>query len=277
MPALAVLLAVIGCGADKTVATPEPSDPGPTHVHGLGVDPRDGALFLATHTGLFRSEEGKRSAKRVGDSFQDTMGFTVTGPGRFLGSGHPDARTDQPPLLGLIESRDAGKAWNPVALTGQADFHVLRTEGSSVVGYDSANNRLLRFSGTDRQPTRLATPRGTLIDLAIDPSDEDHYVAAADTGIYESRNGGTRWSRVDRRRTGLLAYFDAERLVLVRGDGVVEQRVSSGGWKPVGKVVGPPGAFSAHEGKLFLAVQDGPVMQSSDGGRNWVVRVDTGL
>lgn len=271
-----MLLAVIGCGADKRVATPDPSDPGPTHVHGLGVDPADGALFLATHTGLFRSAEGERGAKRVGDSFQDTMGFTVTGPGRFLGSGHPDAQTDQPPLLGLIESRDAGKSWRPVALTGQADFHVLRTEGSSVVGYDSSNNRLLRLSGANRKATRLATPRGTLIDLAVDPSDEGHYVAASDTGIYESRDGGRRWSRVDRRRTGLLAFLDAERLVLIRGDGVVEQRLSGGGWKPVGKVVGPPGAFAAHEGQLFLAVQDGPVLQSSDGGRNWVVRVDTG-
>src|SRR5687768_7073255 len=34
---------------------PRVGDPGPVHVHGLGVNPKDGALFVATHTGLFRA------------------------------------------------------------------------------------------------------------------------------------------------------------------------------------------------------------------------------
>jgi hypothetical protein len=36
------------------------------------------------------------------------MGFTIVGPNRFLGSGHPDLRDDLPPLLGLIESTNRG-------------------------------------------------------------------------------------------------------------------------------------------------------------------------
>ena len=45
----------------------------------------------------------------MGDDKQDTMGFTVIGSDRFLGSGH---RTEEqydeglPPLLGLIKSTD---------------------------------------------------------------------------------------------------------------------------------------------------------------------------
>jgi hypothetical protein len=89
-----VVVVLAGCGdADEpSQHTPEVSDPGPIHVHGLGINPADGALFVATHTGLFRAGPGERSAKRVVDRFQDTMGFTVTGPDRFLGSGHPDGR-----------------------------------------------------------------------------------------------------------------------------------------------------------------------------------------
>jgi hypothetical protein len=68
----------------------EGRDPGPIHVHGLGINPKDGALFVATHTGLFRAGEGEPKATRVADRFQDTMGFTVVGPNRFLGSGHPE-------------------------------------------------------------------------------------------------------------------------------------------------------------------------------------------
>jgi hypothetical protein len=58
---------------------PKVGDPGPVHVHGLGVNPKDGALFVATHTGLFRAGEGTRRARRIADRFQDTMGFTVVG------------------------------------------------------------------------------------------------------------------------------------------------------------------------------------------------------
>jgi hypothetical protein len=92
---LAVALVVTvgaGCSPDRPApaSLPEPEDPGVVHVHGLGINPRDGALFAATHTGLFVIGDG--TAARVTERFQDTMGFTVVGPEYFLGSGHPDFR-----------------------------------------------------------------------------------------------------------------------------------------------------------------------------------------
>jgi hypothetical protein len=59
------------------------------HVHGLGINPEDGALFIATHTGLFASPEGAASAERVDEQFQDTMGFTVVGRDHFPRLGPP--------------------------------------------------------------------------------------------------------------------------------------------------------------------------------------------
>jgi hypothetical protein len=76
-------------------------------------------------------------ARRVADRFQDTMGFTVTGPDRFLGSGHPDGREGLSPFLGLIRSTDAGRTRQPVSLLGERDFHVLEAAGSRVYGYGS--------------------------------------------------------------------------------------------------------------------------------------------
>ena len=70
-------------------------------------------MFVATHTGLFRAGREQARAVRVAGRHQDTMGFTVVGPDRFLGSGHPDGRENLPPFLGLIESRDAGASWTP--------------------------------------------------------------------------------------------------------------------------------------------------------------------
>ena len=74
------------------------------------------------------------------------MGFTIAAPDLFLGSGHPDARDLQagtPPLLGLIRSKDAGKTWQPVSLSGEADFHVLRYLGNRIYGYDATNDRVM--------------------------------------------------------------------------------------------------------------------------------------
>ena len=124
-----------GCGGDDGgAASSEPvvADAGPIHVHGLGINPSDNALFIATHTGLFRAPDGESQATRVADRYQDTMGFTVVGPDHFLGSGHPDVREDLPPYLGLIESTDAGVTWEPVSLLGERDFHVLEADGSRV-------------------------------------------------------------------------------------------------------------------------------------------------
>src|SRR5687768_2643658 len=73
----AVVLPLAGCGGDQEpAAPPSASDPGLIHVHGLGRNPADGALMVATHTGLFRVGSETANAERVADNYQDTMGFT---------------------------------------------------------------------------------------------------------------------------------------------------------------------------------------------------------
>src|SRR5688572_18674831 len=133
---LALIVLASGCsGAADDPATfghyEEQPARGPVrivHIHGLGINPKDDSLYAATHTGLVLIN-GEGKAERVGQSFQDTMGFTIIGPDRFLGSGHPDLRDYQsgewPGLLGLISSDDGGRVWTSVALKGKADFHVL--------------------------------------------------------------------------------------------------------------------------------------------------------
>ena len=118
-------------------ATTTSEDPGPVHIHGLGINPADGSLFVATHTGLFRVPDGEEKPRRVAGRFQDTMGFTVIGPNDFLGSGHPDGREKLPPFLGLIRSTDAGKRWRPISLLGKRDFHVLEAAGARIYGFGS--------------------------------------------------------------------------------------------------------------------------------------------
>jgi hypothetical protein len=249
---------------------------GPVHVHGLGIDPADGALFIATHTGLFRVGEKDSSAVRVGDSYQDTMGFTVVGENRFLGSGHPDLRTDLPPLLGLIESTDGGASWEPISLLGEADFHVLRSADERVYGYDSSGDRLMVSGDAGRTWEEVARP-APLLDLAADPTDSKHLVAASASnlsqGLYESRDGGENWASVA-GEVGLLAWPTPDRLFLVDGGGDVFLSSNGGGsFERRGSIGGQPAAFLGQDAdELFVALHDGTIKRSTDGGGTWTVR-----
>ncbi|MEX2049528.1 MAG: hypothetical protein WEB90_08125 [Gemmatimonadota bacterium] len=247
-------------------------DPGPVHVHGLGIDPADGALFIATHTGLFRVAEGSRKAVRVGDRYQDTMGFSVIGPSRFIGSGHPDVRDrDLPPLLGLIESTDAGKTWTPVSLLGEADFHVLRSAGRRVYGYDATNGRLLASADGGREWKELPRP-APLVDLAPDPGDPQRLVATGEGGLYASRDGGESWQRLD-PIVALLAWPAPKRLYLLDGSGAVFVSADGGGnLTRRGEIGGEPAALLAVEDELYAALHDGTIKRSTDGGATWAVR-----
>jgi hypothetical protein len=253
------------------------TDPGPIHVHGLGINPSDGSLFIATHTGLFRVGSDSRKAVRVADRFQDTMGFSVVGPDRFLGSGHPDAREQAlPPLLGLIESNDAGESWQPISLLGDADFHVLRSQGTHVYGYDASNDRLLRSADEGRSWKTLGKP-GQIVDLAIDPADPRHLVITAvgglEGGMYVSRDGGASWKRLN-SAVGLLAWPAQDRLYVVDGSGQVT--FSAGGGSTLtkrGAIGGEPAALLGQgRDELYVALHDGTIKRSTDGGLTWAVR-----
>jgi hypothetical protein len=278
LPLVAVLaIAAAGCGGDDDRppgAGPRLETVGPIHVHGLGVNPKDGALFIATHTGLFRADEGERRSSRVADRYQDTMGFTVSGPDRFLGSGHPDFNKDPdlPPLLGLIASDDGGESWEAVSLLGEADFHVLEEVGNWVYGFDASGDRLL-LSRDAGQTWQERTSPESLVSLAIDPQDRSHIVASGERRLYESRDAGRRWRRV-RDASGLLVWPASRKLYLTSADGAVQISSNAGrSWERRGDVDGQPAAFEAEGAEdLYVALHDGTVKRSTDGGGSWKVR-----
>ena len=274
---LAVVAAAVALwprGGDAT------ADPGPVHVHALGVHPADGSLLVATHSGLYRLAPDEQEPRRVGELQQDTMGFTVVGRSRFLGSGHPDLQEARerglPPHLGLIESRDAGRTWEPVSLLGEADFHSLRAVGSTIYGYDSSNDRLLR-SG-DGGLTWSERPRpGPILDLAVAPGRPDRLVAAslggAGEGLFASRDGGKTWRRTG-EEAGLLGWPSTGPLYLVTAAGEVLSSDDGGAtFTHRGRIGAQPAAFVATSGtQLYAALHDGRIVQSRDGGATWLLR-----
>ena len=273
----AVAVGLSGCaGDDEPTAPAPPSDPGLIHVHGLGRNPADGALMVATHTGLFRVAPDSATAQRVADNHQDTMGFSVVGPDHFLGSGHPGS-TDDPPFLGLIESRNGGAQWRPISLRGEVDFHVLEARGRTVYGFgsdfDTRDARFLRSANGGRSWERL-TPPEPLLSLAIDPDDPARIVALGEKRGHLSRDGGETWRPLP-VPSGLVTWTRDAGLVAVDLEGTVRKASDpEQDWHEVGQVEAPPAAFDAAGNELLLATHEPRVLGSTDGGQSWTDLLD---
>lgn len=257
-----------GCATNKqdTPDRPESDDRAVGHIHGLGVDPADGTLYAATHFGLFRVTE-RDEPLRVADRWQDTMAFTVVGPGHFLASGHPDLREDLPPHLGLIESTDAGETWQPLALQGEADFHILEQAGTILYAYDATSGRLLATQDKQSFDEVAQLP---LLSLTTDPQDPDRLLGTTTKGQLVSIGVGT----------GTVSDLPGPKLVLLDttadGDVVgiapagVIQLSGDGGksWKPRGGIGGQPAAFTVTVDGWYAATTD-HVFHSADEGVKW--------
>jgi hypothetical protein len=277
--ALVLFMVGAGCGGGGGDRAASPSeavaeDPGVVHVHGLGINPRDGALFAATHTGLFVIGDG--TATRVTERFQDTMGFTVVGPDYFLGSGHPDFRDRQltvpnkRPLLGLVESRDAGRSWQPLSLLGEADFHALEVAHGRVYGYDATGQRFMVTADRRRWQVRSTVE---LVGFAVSPTDPELVVATTGRRLLRSTDGGRHWQSLQGPALLVLDWADQAGLWGVAADGQVwDSPDAARTWQRPGRVGGQPEALLADQGRLYAAVVELGILSSADGGRSWQLR-----
>lgn len=249
---------------------------GLAHVHGLGINPADGTLYAASHYGLFRIPE-QGDAQRVGDAVQDTMGFTVVGSDHFLASGHPDLRDERlnqpgkPPLLGLIESTNAGRTWSPLSLLGEADFHFLTAAHGAVYGYDSTNGRLMVSPDGKEWQTRSHLRMG---DFAVDPAEADHLVAMTEQGLAESTDGGRSWTGIDGPQLAFLSWHESRGLWGVTPEGQTYVRKGES-WDPGGALPGLPQELLVTEDPFYAAVDEGEstgIYVSTDEGETWTLR-----
>lgn len=271
--AIAVAALLSACGEEESSEPQSSGDQVAGHIHGLGINPADGALFIATHNGLFRSAEGAGSAERVGESQQDTMGFTVVGSDHFYGSGHPGPGEEGPPHLGLIESTDAGKSWRSVSLAGEADFHVLRFAHAQIYAYNGLSGEIMVSEDGGESWTERRAP-APVIDLAISPDDPERILAATERGLEITNDGGRRWNPLA-AELGLLAWPSRESLYLIDGQGRVRVSRDSGqSWEKSDSIGGQPASLIATaERELYAALADGSVLHSRDGGASWDLRV----
>ena len=266
---LALLAACAGDSQETDAGSRE--ETGPTalgHVHGLGTDPADGTFYAATHFGVFNlGKDGTGPAERVADRWQDTMAFTIVGPNHFMASGHPDQRENLPVHLGLIESTDAARSWEPISLLGEADFHALEAAGDRMYGYDSIDSRLVVTEDHKEWRTLAQVP---IADLAADPSDPARVLATTAEGLIAYRvEGGSGRPLEGTPPLMLLDWPTEDLLVGATGEGVVYRSSDSGeSWQ---RSDGPPGDLQALDvtPRGWYIATDAGLFRSSDDGRTW--------
>ncbi|WP_418960237.1 F510_1955 family glycosylhydrolase [Streptomyces tritici] len=242
-----------------------------SHIHGLGVDPADGTLYVATHEGVFTPDDAG-NPRLVGTRKDDFMGFTVAGAGTFLASGHPAPGSGEPGNHGLIRSTDAGKTWKSASLQGEADFHSLDHAKGVIYGYDSTAG-VLRMSEDGKSWQDRA--RLQALDFAVNPADPDQVAATTADGVARSTDGGARFAPGDGPGMEFLSWAAPDALFGVDFTGALSVSTDGGaGWTKTGTVPGgQPQALTAVDATHILAATQDGVYESKDGGRTFTKRL----
>jgi hypothetical protein len=294
---LVVLLALLaGCGGgdgaaaeDSTaeLAVPWVDPDGDTPIVGaVTVNPADSTLFMSTNTGLFRLTPGASKPEKVVGTLETPSGSgkvsealvtRFVGPDELLGSGHPAAGGSLPSALGLIRSEDAGKTWTSVSELGNADFHAIETSGDAIVAALFGQAQVLMSVNDGKSWTTRAAPM-PLIALEVDPGDAARWIASTERGTFGSGDGGKTWRQRDAIPNVRFSWPESGQLYRIDPGGPVKVSADGGEkWEDRGSTGGEPQALTADaDGKVYVALIDGTVTASSDGGRTFTEQVAGG-
>ena len=191
--AAAAGLLLTGCTPTPTAISAPAPDTGLGHVHGI-VDLGGSTVLLGTHTGLYTLTDTGDVSGPLGGADFDAMGLTADGDVLYA-SGHPGPNTPAElgeHNLGLIRSTDAGTTWEPVAFTGQEDFHVLTAGDGAIHGIGSSSITIR--TSPDGGTTWIDGAELPAADLTV--TTDGTLYAATRQGLQESRDAGATFDLV---------------------------------------------------------------------------------
>ncbi|MGW4102041.1 F510_1955 family glycosylhydrolase [Streptomyces sp. NPDC004976] len=262
----ALVLAACGGGSSDadTAADASDSSGALSHVHGLGVDPADGRVYVATHSGLYTVVKGQKP-KLVGDRKDDFMGFTITGENTFIASGHGAPGSDRPGNVGLIETKDAGRTWTSRSLSGEADFHSLDSAKGTVYGYEGGRIRVSSDLKSWDDGAMLEA-----LDLAVSPSG-DELLATTAEGVVASTDGGRTFGKGAEPVQAFVSWPSEKSLFGIGTSGKLSSSADGGKtWKELTTVPGgQPQALTAVNADHVLAATMTGLYESRDGGKTF--------
>lgn len=247
-----------------------------SHIHGIAVDQQDSnVLWIATHYGLFRAEGGM--AQRISGNTDDYMGFSPhpSDPDTFYASGHPAGGGN----LGVIKSEDGGRNWQQIAkgAGGPVDFHGMDVSAADPDVMYGLYGQVQVSRDGGRSWEIAGAPPADVFGLAASAIDAETVYAATRSGLMVSRDAGKSWrfaysveqpaSMVETAPGGMI-------YAVVMGRGLVKAEESNLQWETLNNDFGDRvllhlAVDPSDPDRLFAVNQDGQILESSDGGRNW--------
>jgi photosystem II stability/assembly factor-like uncharacterized protein len=250
------------------------------------VDPRDSkSIYVAAHRhkepgGFFKSEDGG-ATWREAEVFKGEAIHSLT-----QSPSNPDlllAGTNR----GIFRSGDAGDSWEQ--LPTSATPGLINVESLAV---DPRNEKVvyagtwyLPYKTTDGGQTWNITKTGVIDDsdifaIEIDQRNPDHVIMSACSGIYETRNAGANWRKVNgipsqSRRTRAIMQNPAKPEVIYAGTTEGFWLSANGGndWKvTTNRQSFEINAIAVHPKNpdtVYIGTNNYGVMISRDGGRNF--------
>jgi photosystem II stability/assembly factor-like uncharacterized protein len=248
-----------------------------SHIHGIGFDPAEpGAVFLATHNGLYRANPDATAVALSSDR-NDYMGFTPdpADNGRLLASGHPGGGGN----MGVIVSEDAGATWTQLSAGagGPVDFHAMtvsRADPSTVYGLFGG----IQVSRDGGRSWSVAGPGpDRIIDLAAAPSQADILYAGTVGGLMRSSDAGATWALIGPANvatTMVEATSDGSIYAFFAGTGLFRLPSADGTWNALASDFGESyilhlAADPVDPMHLVAVTETSAVLESVDGGVTW--------
>jgi photosystem II stability/assembly factor-like uncharacterized protein len=255
-------------------------------VDHLIVDPRDSnVLYAAAHRhkepgGFFKTTDGGKTWKEAAELKTEAV-HALTQSAK-----DPDllfAGTNR----GVYRSADAGETWEH--LDTSATPGLINVESLAVDPRDTkviyAGTWYLPYKSTDGGRSWNITKTGVIDDsdifaIEIDQANPDHVIMSACSGIYETKNAGATWRKVNgipsqSRRTRAILQNPAKPEVIYAGttEGFWMSSNGGGDWRVTTNRQGfEINAIAVHPDNpdlVFIGTNNYGVMVSRDGGRNF--------
>jgi photosystem II stability/assembly factor-like uncharacterized protein len=253
----------------------------PPYVNSLVVA-EDESFLLTTNRGFFRISADGKDVERVRGSVSargasspvGTFLEVEPGPGgTLLGSGHPD-ETTMPQYLGFLRSGDGGRTWDVVSRLGEADLHRIHAVHDRLYAFDAVLGAVLTSENDGRTWKEHFTPRELVLDLVVDPEDPERLVISTDTQLYSSPDTGDGWRPVGDARAARLDWPASDTLMRADSDGRFFVSADAGRtWERRGRIDGEPYKVRAVDAeRAFVALSDGTILVTEDGGRTFATR-----
>ncbi len=255
-------------------------------IDNIIVDARDSkTLYAAAHRhkepgGFFKTTDGGKTWREA-EAFKSEAIHSLT-----------QSPSDPDTLLvgtnrGIFRSTDAGDSWEPLPTSTTPGL--INVESLAVDPRDAdviyAGTWYLPYKTTDGGKTWGITKTGIIDDsdifaIEIDESNPDHVIMSACSGIYETKNAGAQWRKVNgipsqSRRTRAILQNPAKPEIIYAGTTEGFWLSANGGndWKvTTNRQNFEVNAIAVHPKNpetVYIGTNNYGVMISRDGGRNF--------